>query len=155
SRVMTAVLNNSKSNNASTRLAAVDLFKAVLEPHVPSASISGGSAAVHQHAMTALLALPKASKSASAEHRVALYTMAEFVPPGDGVSGVIQSAVEVLFSKETNDAALGTLSKALEVHIGWSLRHGHTLEKGVVQALVKQSISNKPATRRALWGLIG
>lgn len=154
-RVFAAVLNNAKSNTESTRASAVDLFKALFKSPVTSDSVSEESLALHTHAMTELLALPKASKSASAEHRVALYTMAESVPPGEKVSAVIQSHAEVLLSKETNDAALGAFCRALDVHLGWTLKNGHKLEKTAIQALVKESTSNKPATRRALWGLIG
>jgi hypothetical protein len=156
-RILTSVLNNVKSNTASTRAAAIDLFTAALKPQNPSSiSISDDELAeLHSLAINEILALPKASKTVSAEHRVALYTMIEFVPPGQKASGVALGSVELLLSKEMSESALAVLCKALVPHLLWVLQHGQKLEKGTMQIIAKEATSSKPATRKALMGLIG
>lgn len=106
-------------------------------------------------AVTEILALPKASKSASPEHRVALYTMINFIPPSLSASRVAESTTPVLLSKETNDPALNALCASISGHLIHLLGQGQALDKGVVAALVKESTSTKAATRRALWSLLG
>lgn len=102
---------------------------------------------------TELLALPKAGKSASAEHRVALYNMVAAVP--SAASSVVVDTIPTLVAKEANEHALHAMSGALGTHLASALVSDRAVAAPAATALGKELSSTKLATRRALSSAVG
>jgi len=121
-KLLPAILSASKSSNAETRARSVDLFRAVIK--------RTSDLTVQAKVATEVLALPKTGKSASAEHRVALFTMSRFVPP--------------------SDAALAALADNFGQHLTQVLGSQAALASTTPTTLAKELNSAKLTTRRAL-----
>ncbi|KAH9915889.1 armadillo-type protein [Fomitopsis serialis] len=143
-RLLTPVLNSARSSNATVRLNATLLFKAIIEETQQASDID--------LAVNELLALPKASKTAGPDHRVALYTMLGYVKPSPSAA-ILESGLPLL-AKETHDAAVSALSSSLAPHLGHCLREDVAIPAGATSVLVREANSSKPAIRRAFCILV-
>lgn len=146
-RLLPAVLSASKSSNAETRAKSVELFSALI------ARCSDES--IRTKIATEVLALPKTGKSASAEHRVALFNMTKAIPPAGALSVQILDTLATIIAKETNESALVSLSDNFESHLSHILASTSTLSPATTTALAKELNSAKVPTRRALSSGIG
>ncbi|KIK62847.1 hypothetical protein GYMLUDRAFT_242480 [Collybiopsis luxurians FD-317 M1] len=180
-RLVTHCVNAAKSSNGVIREGSVGLFGALVGCVSSSGSGSPSSAegaesseGEHERllvAVTELLALPKAGKTAGPDHRVALYKMLALVPPptketkktkGISISeSVLQGSIGLL-AKETNEGAMGVLAGAISAHLGVVLRGGGDGDgelskevKEVVGVIAKEMQSGKPVVRRAFCVLVG
>ena len=77
-KLLTPILNNSRSTNTLTRASAVQLFSAIVAKTEEKADLD--------LAVSELFSLPTSGKTAGADHRVALYTMLGFVKPSVHIS---------------------------------------------------------------------
>lgn len=146
-RLLPAVLSASKSSNADTRAKAVELFTTIIA--------KCSDASVRLKIATEVLALPKTGKSASAEHRVALFNMTKSIPPSDEVSVLIIDTLAPIVAKENNEPALVALSDNLRPHLGHILTSSVSLSSSTLAALAKELNSSKTSTRRALSSGVG
>jgi hypothetical protein len=113
-RILTPILNCSKSSNAVVRSNAIELFKIIVSKHAEK----------HEDlksAVVEVLSLPKAGKTTGPDHRVALYTMLQSLPPSPSTSPEVVSSVPTLLTKETNDPAIAALGSALSSHLSYQL----------------------------------
>ncbi|TFY63660.1 hypothetical protein EVJ58_g3122 [Rhodofomes roseus] len=145
-RLLTPVLNSAKSSNANVRSNATLLFKIVIEKTPQPSDVD--------LAVKELLVLPKASKTAGPDHRVALYTMLGYVEPSPTVSAAILETGLPLLAKETHDAAVSALSSSLTPHLGYCLREDVAVPPDATSVLVKEMNSSKPVIRRAFCVLV-
>jgi len=102
-----------------------------------------------------VLSLPKAGKTAGPDHRVALYTMLQSLPPSPATSPEIVSSVPALLIKETNDLAIAVLGSALSSHLSYQLRGSEALPVPVASSIVKELANAKPPIRRAFYSAVG
>ncbi|KZT22524.1 ARM repeat-containing protein [Neolentinus lepideus HHB14362 ss-1] len=146
-KIATSVINSSKSNNVLVRSNAVALFKI----------ISSKSPGVDdlQLLVNELLSLPKAGKTSGPEHRVALFSMLDSLPPSSAVSSAILQDAPALFTKESHEAAITVLVTSLSVHITALLQANEKIPVGASILIVKEMNSPKPAIRRAFCLLAG
>ncbi|KAL1405501.1 translational activator of GCN4 [Vanrija albida] len=141
-----AIVSASKSSNADTRAKSVHLLKAVARHTSNPESLS--------KLTTELLALPKTGKSASAEQRVALYTMVTAIPVG-AASAVVVDTLPPLIGKEANEAALTALAVALGTHLPEPLTSGNAVAAASATAIAKELASTKLSARRAVSSAVG
>jgi len=147
-RILTPTLNCSKSSNAVVRSNAIELFKIIVskldEKH-----------AGLQSTVIEVLSLPKAGKTIGPDHRVALYTMLQALPPSPTTSPEVISSVPALLIRETNDPAIAALGSALSSHLSHQLRGNEPLPAPVTNSIVKELANTKPPIRRAFYSAIG
>ncbi|KAI0800349.1 ARM repeat-containing protein [Fomes fomentarius] len=146
-RLLTPALNNSKSSNAVVRSSAIALFRVLINLTTSSADV--------EHAVSELLSLPKAGKTAGPDHRVTLYTMLGAVPPSESVSLAIVQTGLPLLAKETHDASVAVLAKSLVAHLVRVLRAESPLPSESTSIAAKEMTGTKPVVRRAFCSLIG
>jgi hypothetical protein len=139
------IVSASKSSNADTRAKSVALAQAVIHRTSKPESLT--------KLATELLALPKTGKSASAEQRVALFTMVAALP--SAAAQVVVDTLPSLIAKEANEAALNALSTALAHHLAASLTADAPVAAPAATALVKELTSAKLPARRAVSSAIG
>ncbi|KAF5354845.1 hypothetical protein D9756_005584 [Leucocoprinus leucothites] len=144
-RLLTQIVNNSKSSNPIVRASAVRLFE----------TIRGSATAHGTLTVNDLLALPKAGKSNGPDHRIALYSMLALLQPGTGISQTLVETATPLLSKESNEGATATLASSLGAHITFLLKNDSDKLNNVTQLLVKEMNSAKPAVKRAFVALAG
>ncbi|KAF5363220.1 hypothetical protein D9758_008404 [Tetrapyrgos nigripes] len=147
-RVLTQAINSAKSSNATTRAGSIKLFKAIISiPTVDSSLLA--------IAVTELLALPKANKTAGPDHRVALYSMLTSLPPSSDVSSSITQGIAPLLAKEPHEGVMAVLAAALPVHVGFLLANNVSLPSDFSTLVAKEMSSLKPPVRRAFCSLAG
>ena len=146
-KLLPATLSASKSSNAETRTKAIRLFNVIAS--------KCGDMAVRLKVLTEVLALPKTGKTASAEHRVCLFTMSASIPPSDDISTYVIETLAPLVGKETNEAALQALCNNIHIHLAHILRSDIAMSAATSSALSKDLNSSKVSTRRELSGGIG
>ena len=146
-RLLTQVISISKSTNVTVRTNSLNLFKALLVVTDPHDALE-----YHKMAVSELLSLPKSGKTASSEHRTALYSMLSFLPPSEGVSVTLVQATTPLLSKEPSEAAIAVLASALPSHIVFLFRQS-SLPPETVRVIAKEMGNTKPAIRKAFVGL--
>ena len=146
-KLLTPILNNSRSTNTLTRASAVQLFSAIVAKTEEKADLD--------LAVSELFSLPTSGKTAGADHRVALYTMLGFVKPSVHISQKVVQLGIPLLSKETHDSAVRILAVALGSHLLQCLKDGITIAKDTAAAIAKEMISTKPSVRRAFCSLVG
>ena len=147
-RVLTPILNCSKSSNAVVRSNAIELFKIIVSKHAEK----------HEDlktAVTEVLSLPKAGKTSGPDHRVALYTMLQSLPSSPVTSPEVVSSVPALLTKETSDPAIVALSSALSSHLSYQLRANEVLPAPATNVIVKELANTKPPIRRAFYSAVG
>lgn len=147
-RILTPILNCSKSSNAVVRCNATELFKTIVSKNAEK----------HEdlkNAVIEVLSLPKVGKTAGPDHRIALYIMLQSLPPSPTVSFEVVSSVPVLLTKETNDPAIEALGSALTSHLSFQLRSEKGLPAPATAAIVKELTNTKPQIRRAFYSAVG
>ncbi|KAG6844943.1 hypothetical protein H0H87_002276 [Tephrocybe sp. NHM501043] len=147
-RLLTQTLNSTKSSNPQTRTSAIDLFK-TLFPRSTSEYTP--------IALTEILSLPKAGKTAGPDHRVALYTMLAHLAPSADISASLIQTTTPLLAKETHEGSIIVLAGALTAHIVFLLTSPASsfLKPETVTLIAKEMGSTKPAVRRTFCGLAG
>lgn len=148
-RLLTQVINSSKSSSPVVRTNSVALFQALLTLNDPEDPHN-----LSRLAVSDLLALPKTGKTAGPDHRVALYLMLSFLPPSDGVSATLIQTSTPLLAKEPHEGATAVLAAALPPHIDFLLRES-SLSSETTQLIAKEMSNSKPAVRKAFVGLAG
>ena len=147
-RILASILNCSKSSNIVVRENAIELFKIIVpkqaEKHEDLKSV-----------VVEVLSLPKAGKTTGPDHRVALYTMLQSLPPSSIASSEVVSSVPALLIKETSDPAITALASALSSHLSYQLRAKEVLSAPVANVIVKELASAKPPIRRAFYSAVG
>ncbi|TFK50812.1 ARM repeat-containing protein [Heliocybe sulcata] len=146
-KIAASVINSSKSNNALVRTTAVALFKTI-------ASKSSGVDDL-QFVVNELLSLPKAGKTSGPEHRVALFSMLDSLPPSPALSSSVLQDASTLFAKESHEAAISALVTSLCAHIIALLRANETVPAQASSLIMKEMNSPKPTIRRAFCSLVG
>lgn len=106
-------------------------------------------------AVTELLALPKAGKTASTEHRQALYSMLSFVKPSDTITKTVINSILPLLPKETNSIALQKLVSTWELYIVHLLKSGQQITSDQTSYITSSLISAKPETKHLFCHLVG
>ena len=147
-KILSAILSASKSSNAETRSKAVVAFRSLVNHRLSDGSILLAM-------ITEVLALPKTGKTASAEHRVALYYMLGDVKPSDAISTYILDTSIPLVGKETNEAVLQIMKTTLSAHLGYIMTSTAILSASASNSLVKDLNSSRLPVRRALSELVG
>lgn len=145
-RILTPILNCSKSANAVVRASSVNLFQVVVEKK--------GSDESKGLAVTELLNLAKAGKSVGPDRQI-LYSMLGYLNPSAEVSSAMVETVPALLAKETNEAAIPAFGAALVPHLVFYLREDKSLPPAVAALLAKEMQNTKPAVRRAFVSVVG
>ncbi|KAF8883249.1 armadillo-type protein [Infundibulicybe gibba] len=151
-RVLTQIVNSSKSSNVLVRQNSTQLFKTIIS--LPSAN----SSADLKTAADELFSLPLSSKTAGPDHRIALYSMLAFLPPSGDTSPVILKNATTLLAKETHEAAVSILAGALPPHISFLLQNqdtGSSISPETMGLIAKEMASAKLGIRRAFVGMVG
>ncbi|KAH8827750.1 armadillo-type protein [Flagelloscypha sp. PMI_526] len=136
-KLLNTVLSNTKSANIKTREACIEAFKVLLLRSDPNPITKE------------ILSLPLAGRTASADHRLTLFTMLSLLPPN---ASLIPDTVPLL-AKETNEACLEVLGFALRSHLKAFFQqdaHGKVLD-----VLKKEMGTGKPAAKRVTTELVG
>lgn len=147
-RILTPILNCSKSSNPVVRYNATELFKVIVSKNAEK----------HEDLKSAVievLSLPKTGKTTGPDHRIALYTMLQSLPPSPTVSLEVISSVPTLLTKETNDLAIEALGSALSSHLSFQLKNNESLSAPVTATIVKELSNVKPQIRRAFYSAVG
>lgn len=152
-KMVTQVVNSSKSTNPVVRTNSIALFQALLS--TTKAADEAQKSELENNALTELLALPKTSKTAGPDHRVALYSMLGLISPSSTVSPALVQNTIPLLGKETNEAAISVLAASLPPHITYILHSSNPVPNEVVQLIAKEMGNAKPAVRRAFANLVG
>lgn len=147
-RILTPILNCSKSSNTAVRSNAIELFKIIVSKNSEKHEDL-------QSAAVEVLSLPKAGKTTGPDHRVALYTMLKSLPPSSTTSSEVVSSVPALLIKETNDPAIAVLGSVLSSHLSNQLRATESLSAPVTSSIIKELASAKPPIRRAFYSAVG
>lgn len=144
-KLVPSILSASKSSNAETRAKSIVLLQAVVRRTSDPEALS--------KLATEILALPKAGKTASAEHRVALFNMISSIP--QDAAHVVVDTLPPLIGKEANEAALNALGDALGHHLPAVLVSDKTVNAASATALAKELSSTKLSARRAISSAVG
>jgi len=144
-RILTQIINNSKSSNILVRTSAIQLFSAIC-----GSANAHGVLTVHD-----VLALPKAGRSTGPDHRIALYSMLALLQPATTVSQYLLETSIPLLSKESNEGAIAALAPSLGMHVAFLLKTDTDKLCNVTQLIVKEMNNSKPATRRAFASMAG
>lgn len=147
-RVLTPILNCSKSNNAVVRYNATELFKIIVSKNAEKPEDL-------KSAVIEVLSLPKVGKTAGQDHRIALYTMLQSLPSSSIVSPEVVSSTPALLTKETSDPAIEALGSALSSHLAFQLGGNDALPTSVATVIVKELANTKPQIRRAFYSTVG
>lgn len=146
-RTATVTLNGTKSSNPATRLNAVALFKVLIGRNPDEHNA--------EHAINEILGPARQGKTSGPDHRLALYSMLESIPPSSIVSKVMSESSPMLIVKETNDAAQLLLSQNSASHFVYLLKEGTSLPKDAIQIISREMTGSKPALRKAMCMLGG
>ncbi|KZT41926.1 ARM repeat-containing protein [Sistotremastrum suecicum HHB10207 ss-3] len=145
-KLLAPTLSSAKSTNQKTRESSVQLFSSLMS--------RDNTEDILHIVIDEVLALPKTSKTASVDHRNALFTMLNHIPPTKASSDIVKVASSLL-AKETNEAALLTLAQALTPHLTYLLKANIPIEKTALTEYQRNMASAKPALRRASCVLTG
>ncbi|WWD15877.1 hypothetical protein CI109_100301 [Kwoniella shandongensis] len=146
-KLIPSVLSSSKSSAADTRQKAVALVRAIAK--------RCGDEKAQAKVATEILALPKTGKTASPEHRIALFTMVADLPVSDAVSSIVVDTLPALVGKEANEAAFHALGTGLIPHLSYILTSTKAVSSAASSALAKELNATKISTRRGLSDTIG
>ncbi|CCA74203.1 related to translation activator GCN1 [Serendipita indica DSM 11827] len=146
-RLLTSILNCSKSSNPLIRTGAVQLWRALISRDVESSDL--------KYALDIISAPVKTGKSNGVDHRQALYSMIPNIPSRDDLCVDVAGTTFALWEKETSEVAISTLAEASSSHLADLLRRGTALGDKTESIIVKEAASVKPAQRRAMLTLIG
>ena len=153
-RLLTQVINSSKSSNALVRSSSVQLFKTI----IATIDISDPNG-LFPIAGTELLNLPKTGKSAGPEHRIALYSMLSYITPNPKLSAdVVQVAAPILAKEaQTQEQATTVLASVLAPHVTILLQPtvDAPLATDMIALIAKEMNSSKPSIKRAFCALTG
>ncbi|KAH8110478.1 ARM repeat-containing protein [Phellopilus nigrolimitatus] len=146
-RLVTIIMNSSKSSNPATRANAVTLLQVILQ-HNPDASNE-------EHCLNEIILPVKTSKTAGPDHRFALYSMLTSITPAPVISAVIVENTPTLLLKETSDAATARLTANTVPHLVFLLRNDTQAPAAALTVIVREMSGAKPALRRAVCALAG
>ena len=147
-RVLTIVLNSSKSANPTTRDTSVKVFEVVAEKNKEDKTTA-------QLCIEELTAPLKAGKTNGVDHRQVLYRLLMSISSSPYTSKLVVGDASTIMSKETNENAFSVLTSALAPHAAETVKDGKTLPKDLLTILVRDMNSAKPAIRRAVYSLVG
>ncbi|KAJ4478479.1 armadillo-type protein [Lentinula aciculospora] len=150
-RTLTHSINSAKSSNPSIRTSSISLFRSLIAADAKNPDRNSNLSL----AVSELLALPKTSKTAGPDHRIALYSMLASLPRSSEVSETLVQTAVPLLAKETHDAALMILAEALPSHVNFLLSNNRPLTSDVTGLISKEMGSIKPPIRRAFCLLAG
>ncbi|KAM0793613.1 hypothetical protein ACM66B_001046 [Microbotryomycetes sp. NB124-2] len=145
-KLLTSILNASKSVTASTRSASINLFQVLYA----SATEADAIPAIEQ-----IAALFKSGKTASPDHRTTLYTMLASLSTSAAVSKQIVELSLGQLPKETNEHTFAAIMRLLTTHAPEMLRNGNAIGTAQAAALVKSMQDTKPAIRRNAHNAVG
>ena len=153
-RVITQLINSSKSSNPTVRSNSIQLFKAII-----SAVDDSDPNGIFPVAVTELLHLPKAGKSAGPDHRVALYSMLSHINPKPKLSSeLVQTATPILAKEvQTQEHAAAAFAAVLAPHLVVLLQPftDEPLPAEMTTLITKEMNSSKPIIKRAFCALAG
>lgn len=147
-KILTPILTSSKASNPLVHTGSVLAFAALVSGRTIPTSL-------YENIANDLLAPPKSGKTASPDHRVALYSMLSYLPPSSAVSSNIAFTLPALLAKESSEAVLPSLRDALALHLSYALKSDQTVPKDVTAILVKETAGTKSAVRRAFLHVVG
>lgn len=147
-RLLSAVLSGSKSSNTHARALSISLFVLLL-----TRKDLGTTSEDIDHAAKEILA----TKPASVDHRITLYSLLGLIPPSPSISSPIIRAIFPLVAKETHEGVLKALPALLARHLSTVLQSEEDLLRGsdVVTSVGKELTNVKPAVRRTVWLVVG
>ena len=146
--ILKSILSGAKSSNLSVRHDSCTLFS-ILVNH------KGRADASVETAVNEVLALPKASKTSGAEHRIALYEMLHSIKPASGIAQTISKSLPLLLTKETNEVAIPLLAQTLALQLTYLLEENVSVDQSITNAIAKEMSSTKPVMRRAFCTIAG
>lgn len=144
----TPIVACTKSTNSQVHLGAVTTFAALVSNHTLPTPVL-------QNMATELLALPKAGKTSSADHRRSLFAMLAVIPPSIEVSASVSSILPALLAKESSEPVIIAARDALAIHLPYLLTSNHAIPPDVTAIFVKESAGTKAPIRRAFLHIIG
>lgn len=146
-RLLTALLNCSKSTNAGVRAGSVDLW------HVLATKINEEQSST---AFSEIIAPLAAGKTTSVDHKITLFHFLASISPSNAVSGALVTATVPLLIKETNDAAVSALVLVIPRHTayGYGLS-GSCMDSATSALICKELVSSKVPLHKALVTIIG
>lgn len=147
-KLLDSILGCTKSSNAQVRAGSVDAFSSL----VSTQNLSGSQLA---SITNDLLALPKAGKTSSPDHRQTLYAMVSRIKPLEEVSGTIAFTLPALLAKESSDLVVPALRDALSIHFEFIITKDKNVPLDVTSTFVKETNGAKASIRRAFLHVVG
>lgn len=147
-KTLAPILSSSKSTNPVVHGGSVVAFSALLSGRSISSPLL-------ESITNDLLALPKSGKTASPDHRHALYSMLGHIKPQPVISSTIALTLPTLLAKESSEAVLPALRDTLSVHFAYILDQDETIPKDITAVLVKETAGPKASVRRAFLHVVG
>jgi hypothetical protein len=148
-----AVLTPTKATSAPTRGAAIQLFETLF---ASSTEVSPEDAAALIPVAEQVYLPLRTGKTTSPDHRTTLYTLLSLLPSSSPqLSAEITSTALTALSKESNEATVLALSRAVATHLPSVLRANTPVSAPQIAALVKAMGDTKPPIRRAAHGTVG
>ncbi len=146
-RLLTAILNCSKSTNAVVRAGSADLW------HVIATKVNEEQSSI---AFTEIIGPLAAGKTTSIDHKITLFHFLASLPPSNPVSGALVTATVPLLIKETNDAAISALVLVIPRHTayGYGLSGG-CIDSATPALICKELVSSKAPLHKALVTIVG
>ncbi|KDE04239.1 hypothetical protein MVLG_05338 [Microbotryum lychnidis-dioicae p1A1 Lamole] len=145
---------------ASTKSAAVATREAAT--HVGCKLVAGIESAspndvgkLRKSVLDSTCQLLKSGKTASPDHRAALYIILSSVPPSEVTSVEIQTTALAALSKESHEPVVRALLQAVSIHVPYLLAQNVAIGASQTGSLVKAMQETKATTRRAAHAAVG
>ncbi|SCZ89778.1 BZ3500_MvSof-1268-A1-R1_Chr1-3g01573 [Microbotryum saponariae] len=152
-RCIPLVLASTKSAAVATREAATHVgCKLVAGIESASADDVGK---LRKFVLDSTCQLLKSGKTASPDHRAALYIILSSVPPSEVTSVEIQTTALAALSKESNEPVVRALLQAVSIHVPYLLAQNVAIGASQTGSLVKAMQETKATTRRAAHAAVG
>jgi hypothetical protein len=147
-RLLTQLLNQSRSPNPDNRSKSVTLFTSLVQSTFDATAL--------RKTIDEVSSPLRLGKSASSDHRIALFSMLAAVPPSLADSTVLVGLAFTVLSKEPNEAVTPSIFRVVSSHLPILLVSGVEVEASHIATLVKSLQDTKSAvTRRAASGALG
>ncbi|KAI5120166.1 hypothetical protein M0805_008433 [Coniferiporia weirii] len=146
-RLVTIIMNSTKSSNPSTRANAVALLQVIMQRSPDVAN--------EEHCLNEIMLPAKTGKTAGPEHRLALYSMLASVAPTPDISPVLVENAPPLMLKETNDAATARLASHATPHLTFLLTSNTLPPSTALVSIAREMTSARAALRNAMCMLVG
>jgi len=147
-KLFESIFGCARSSNARVRAGSVEAFSSLVSNQDLPASFLANVA-------NELLALPKAGKTSSPDHRHTLYAMLSHITPLEEVSSTVAFTLPALLAKEGSDLVVPAIRDALSAHFRFIIAKGQNIPPDVTSTFVRETCGAKASVRRAFLHVVG